>query len=220
MLAYAANRPAIAARRSAPNAMLAIIAIHVAGVAAVMSAKMDLPSRIIDNPIDVDWIESLKPPPEPVEPTPPQQGESSLTRTAPDVALPSPGPIVIDPAPPLPTFDELIGPRVDPTPRLDPQPTPAPVKVGPRLATPAAALRPPYPGSKLASGEEAVLRLNLTIDERGRVVAVEPVGRVDSVFLEAARRHLLAHWRYKPATEDGRAVSASIAVTLRFQLES
>ena len=48
MLAYAANRPAIAERRSAPNAMLAIIAIHVAGVAALMSAKMDLPARIAD----------------------------------------------------------------------------------------------------------------------------------------------------------------------------
>jgi len=67
--------------------------------------------------------------------------------------------------------------------------------------------------------EEAVLKLSLTIDERGRVVSVEPVGRADPAFLAAARRHLLAHWRYKPASEDGRAVSSTTVITLRFQLD-
>lgn len=43
MLAYAASRPSIGARRPSPNAMLAIIALHVGALAAVMSAKMDLP---------------------------------------------------------------------------------------------------------------------------------------------------------------------------------
>ena len=94
----------------------------------------------------------------------------------------------------------------------------APVRVGPRFATPADAVRPPYPPSKIASDEEAVLKLKLSIDPRGRVVAVEPVGRADPAFLAAARRHLLAHWRYKPATEDGRAIASSTVITLRFQL--
>ena len=70
-----------------------------------------------------------------------------------------------------------------------------------------------------ASEEEAVLRLKLTIDERGRVIAVEPLGRADRAFLDSARRHLIAHWRYRPATEDGRAVSSSAVITLRFQLD-
>jgi protein TonB len=64
-----------------------------------------------------------------------------------------------------------------------------------------------------------LLRLRLTIDERGRVVAVEPVGKSDRVFLEAARRYLVAHWRYRPASEDGRAVATSIVIALRFQLD-
>jgi protein TonB len=92
-------------------------------------------------------------------------------------------------------------------------------RTGPRFATPASALRPPYPQSKVAREEEAALKLRLTIDERGRVTAVEPVGTADPVFLEAARRHLLAKWRYKPATEGGRAVSSSTVITLRFELE-
>ena len=42
-----------------------------------------------------------------------------------------------------------------------------------------------------SSSEEASLRLALTIDARGRVTAVEPVGAADPTFLAAARRHIL-----------------------------
>jgi protein TonB len=97
---------------------------------------------------------------------------------------------------------------------------PAGVSSGAQLATPPSELRPPYPAIKLASEEEAVLKLRLTIDAGGRVVAVEPVGRADPVFLQAARRHLLAHWRYKPALEIGRAVTSTTVITLRFQLDA
>jgi protein TonB len=93
------------------------------------------------------------------------------------------------------------------------------VKLGPQLATSASELKPPYPASKLITEEEATLRLKLMIDERGRVIAVDPVGNADRTFLEAARRYLIAHWRYKPATEDGRAVGSSMVITLRFQLD-
>jgi protein TonB len=85
--------------------------------------------------------------------------------------------------------------------------------------TPPQELRPPYPQAKLLAEEEATLRLRLAIDEQGRVVAVDPVGRADAIFLAAARRHLLAHWRYKPAMKDGRAVPSSITITLRFELD-
>jgi protein TonB len=88
-----------------------------------------------------------------------------------------------------------------------------------RLLTSGADLKPPYPESKLLNEEEAALQLRLTIDDHGRVVAVDPIGRADPVFLGAARRHLLAHWRYKPAMQDGRAVATSIVITLRFQLD-
>lgn len=220
MLAYAANRPVVAERRSAPNAMLAIVALHVAAIAALMSARMDLPSRIISDPIDLDWIESVEPPPEqPIETSQPDPRQSGMTRPSSEIPLPPVDSPVVNPGP-TPSFDDLVGPSLDPGPKVLPVPAPAPVKIGARLVTPASELKPPYPRSKLASGEEAVLRLNLTIDERGRVIAVEPIGRADRVFLDAARRHMLAHWRYKPATVDGEAIGSTVAVTLRFQLEA
>jgi protein TonB len=51
------------------------------------------------------------------------------------------------------------------------------------------------------------------------VIAVDPVGRADPVFLAAARKHLLAHWRYTPAMKDGRAVGSTIVINLRFELD-
>ena len=56
MLAYAANRPAAVDRRPHPNAMLAIIAVHVALLAAVMSAKMDFDRHPPASPILIDSI--------------------------------------------------------------------------------------------------------------------------------------------------------------------
>lgn len=217
MLAYAASAPRTAERSSSPNAMLAIVAAHVALVALVMSAKMDIPIHINGKPIEVTWIDPVEPPPPnpPVQRTPhPQPGPTALEPEVP--VPPSPGPTVT-PTPPLPNPGPFVSPSVDPLP--PPVPTPAPVRIGAQLLTSSSELRPPYPPSKLAAEEEASLRLSLSIDERGRVVAVEPVGRADPVFLAAARRYMLAHWRYKPASEGGRAVASTIVITLKFQLD-
>lgn len=220
MLAYAANRPIAAQRRSSPNAMLAIIAAHVAVIAVVMSAKMELGPVIKRTPIDIFWVPKPVQPAEEVKPRveqPPR--ESTLSQPQPQLPLPPTGSDGLDSTPTLPNPGPLVGPSIDPGPRVDPLPLPSPVKLEAKLLTPASELKPPYPESKLASGEEALLRLRLTIDERGRVVAVEPVGQADRVFLAAARRHLMAHWRYKPASQDGRAIVSSEVISLRFQLD-
>jgi protein TonB len=94
-----------------------------------------------------------------------------------------------------------------------------PVRTGPRFLTREADVKPPYPPSKLREGEEAVLKLKLSIDERGRVISVEPVGAADPVFLAAARKHVMARWRYQPATEDGRPVATTTTITLHFELD-
>jgi protein TonB len=219
MLAYAASRPVAAQRRSSPNTMLVIIAAHVAVVAAVMSAKMDVQRRIFDPPTKIDLI-NPPPPPPPDDPVRPKV--KTTTSVQPLIPLPQPipdNPIVL-PQPINPDPGPIAGPSFDPVPTPTPPKQIVPVRRDPRLLTPAEELKPPYPESKLAAGEEALLKLRLTIDENGRVIAVEPLGRADSVFLAAARRHLIAHWRYKPASEDGRAVTSSIVITLRFQLDA
>ena len=221
MLAYVASRPAIVERRSHPNFLLGIVAVHVAVIAAVMSAKMDLPGVIRDHPPKIFWIPEPKEPaplPQPTHPTTKPLPQPQLTRT--ETKVPS-----------LTTVGEKFG-SGDPDlgkgtlvaalgngtlPVLPPPHTI--VRLGPELVTPPGELRPPYPQSKIMSEQEATLNLRLTIDARGRVVAVDPVGRADRVFLDAARRYLIAHWRYRPASEDGSAVGSSTVITLHFQLD-
>lgn len=219
MLAYAANRPVAAARHSSPNAMLLVIAVHVAVIAAVMSVKMDLPQRIRELPIRIQLIPQPTPPkPNPidqrVQPTP--RGPT-IDPPQPRVPTPPTGEQTLDSKPVATDFGALIGAAANPGPTV--VPTPAPVRVEARLLTPERELKPPYPLSKLLNEEEAVLRLRLTIDERGHVVAVDPVEPADAVFVNAARRHLIMHWRYRPATEDGRAILSRLVISLRFQLD-
>jgi protein TonB len=220
MLAYLANRPVPGQRQSSPNALLIVISVHVALLAAVMSARMELPTRVHrDPPTQIDLIKEPLPPPVEMHARPqPQPHRSTIDQPHTEVPI---GPIntqSVDGAPSI-DFANLGAAGDGSMPTVEPKPTPLPIRHDARLLTPASELKPPYPASKLASEEEAALRLRLTIDENGRVVAVDPVGPADRIFLDAARRYLIAHWRYQPATEDGRAITSSMVITLRFQLD-
>ncbi|HEX7930917.1 MAG TPA: energy transducer TonB, partial [Sphingomicrobium sp.] len=163
-------------------------------------------------------------PPPPDKPPPPQQKDRVQPRDSqvdqPKVVIP-----VSDRTettfddvklPPLPDQGSIgTGTETIPTPVPDADP----VRIVARFVTPERLIKPPYPADKVRLEEEAVLRLKLSIDDRGRVVSVEPVGRVDRSFFEAARRHLIANWRYKPATEGGRAVASTTVISLTFRLE-
>jgi protein TonB len=222
MLAYAANRPIPGKRQSSPNALLVVISVHVALLAVVMSAKMDLPHRIVDAPIGLIKIKPDPLPPPPINPpsTPNVQHTAApLDNPQQNVQLPPTTNQTIDPGPTTIDLGPVAGAGAAVIPVI-PHMVITPIHHDPRLLTPPSELKPPYPPSKLLSEEEAVLRLKLTIDGSGRVVGVEPVGPADRVFLDAARRHLIAHWRYQPATEDGRAVSSSMVITLRFELDA
>ena len=221
MLAYAASRPRIAARQSSPNAMLIVVCAHIVVVAAVMSARMDLPRRVFDPPTTVTSIPLPKDPP----PQPPPAAQAPRQAHDPFTDPRSTQtPTVVAPQVPVdanPTIGAGLtgGGAIAAIPNFTLPPRPMPVSTGARLLTPTSDLKPPYPRSKQLAEEEATLTLRLTIDDRGRVVAADPIGRADPVFLDAARRHLLARWRYQPATEDGRAVASTIIITLRFQLD-
>ena len=219
MLAYAKDRPLVGKRQSSPHAMLVVIAMHVALIAGVMSAKMGLPKRISHRPIIVDLLPEPTPPPPNmrVKPPPAKMTQIAIDQPARDVPLPHFDQILVDPGPTVP--GSIAGTGSPVTPAVPNIVIGAPVRHDPKLLTPPSELRPPYPPSKILSQEEAVLRLRLTISDAGRVTAVDPIGFADREFLDAARRYLIAYWRYQAATEDGRPVSSSSVITLRFQLD-
>lgn len=219
MLAYAAGRRLTGKRQSSPHALMLVISAHVALIAVVMSAKMDLPTR---HPPSVPLIKI------PIEPAPPPQRSVSkahqspapnpISHPQPYVPLSLPDSVRIDSGP-LANVGPVAAGVVESTSSIVTAPIALPVHHDARLLTPASELRPPYPPSKILSEEEATLQLKLTISDTGRVISVNPVGAADREFLDAARSYLLAHWRYQPATDDGRAVTSSTVITLRFQLD-
>ena len=213
MMTYASVAP-YAARRRHPRVLVFIVAGHAALIAVVMTAKMDAVRPFIPTITRIDLIDQAKPPPE-NPPPPARQRDGALDRATPIVPISRPA-TDAHPIPLPPIFNP--GPVVDPGP-LKVAPPAEPVRVGPRFATRDSDVKPPYPQSKLRAQEEAVLELRLTIDARGRVTAVDPVGSADPVFLAAARSHILAHWRYRAATQDGQPVASSTVITLRFQLD-
>lgn len=224
MLAYAAHRRS--ARRVRPATLALIVGGHAVAIGLLITAKMDVGpgKKIVDTVIEFipAPLDETPPPPPPTPQTEvrPAPRESTVTQTPAVVELDHGGPTV-DLGPPMTEIVPDLGPIIDtpPGPIVQDPPKPAPVKIAARPITPAEYLRPDYPDSKRRLEEETVLQLSLRIDERGRVVAVDPVGAADPVFLAAARQHLLRHWRYKPATEDGRPVPTTLTIKLRFELE-
>lgn len=204
--------------RLRPATLGLIIFGHVGLLALVMSAKS---GTVHHNPFTPTVVTLVPEPRPPISPPPPQPqpdpGRATLkstrsTRSSRRCRRPARSSIGFQP---LPQPGPVIGSGPAPTPiPLDPPI----VRTGPRFSTAEDAIRPPYPDSMRQSGSEASLRLRLSIDERGRVVAVDPVGRADPTFLSAARRHILRVWRYKPAMEGARAVPSTTTITLNFEL--
>jgi protein TonB len=212
MLAYAPRRER---RRLQPSALLVILGVHGVAILAIMSARMDvIPQR--EPPIVVETI-PLPPEPKPAETEPKAQQpvDQPFFIPKPLIApLPLPDRPLVEPLPQPGDPGPLVGNGMDPLPV--PQPL---VRTGPRFATPDSQVRPPYPEAKRALEQEATLRLKLSIDANGRVIAVDPVGRADPTFLAAARRHILRAWRYQPAMEGDKAMASSTVVTLKFELD-
>lgn len=227
MLAYAANQGS--RRRLSPSALAMIAGGHAIAIGLLITAKMDIPIFPKPGKTEAYFVPTTPPPPPPTPEVKPKVESKTVLPPPPDSHVDKFPPVVptlqpaerFDVGPSINTQVPDIGPALESSlpPTLPPIPPAAIVRAGPRAATPADLLRPPYPESMRRTEAEAILRLRLSIDERGRVTAVEPIGAADTAFLNSARSHLTRYWRYKPATEDGRPVASTLTITLRFELE-
>ncbi len=81
------------------------------------------------------------------------------------------------------------------------------------------AAAPPYPRDALRAGIEGTVMLKVLVDIDGRPIAVDIHRSSGSRKLDdAARRFVLANWRFEPAMQDGRAVQATGIVPIDFNL--
>jgi periplasmic protein TonB len=219
MLAYA---PRPTGRAGSPRTLLLVAGGHAVALALLLTARSDYVRDKVFAPTDVIFVPTKPPPPPPPADPALRSAPSQSTLDTPPVIIPTP-PLPAEPVasgPPITSIDPVIGNTVVPQPAIlaDP-PQPAIVRRAARFATPADLVRPPYPAAKQRLEEEASLRLSLAVDPRGRVTSVTPVGSADPTFLDAARRHILRHWRYQPATQGGEAVASTVVITLSFKLE-
>jgi protein TonB len=119
----------------------------------------------------------------------------AVAAQAPVIPLPAPAP---------------AAPSVKPTPkRICPSssssPKPKPLSVP----------QPAYPEAAIASGISGKVRVQLTIDESGKVIETHLLQRLGRDFDEAALAAVRAA-RFAPATDCGRAMRSTFTVALRF----
>lgn len=94
-------------------------------------------------------------------------------------------------------------------------PTDSSATIAYRTATP-----PRYPTQAMAAGIEGTVLLKVLVDPNGKPVEVMIEHSSGSRLLdEAALRHVLAAWRFHPATHDGHAITAWALVPVRFNLD-
>ena len=158
-------------------------------------------------------------PPRPVDPIPVRVERDPTPRPAapaqtPRIAAPSDAtaPALDLPGEPSDTFAaEPVVPTLDP---------PAPAStVGTRLQH-LSAPPPPYPRGALRDGLSGTVMLEVVVDIDGRPTEVRIARTSGHRELDlAARRHVLARWRFRPAVLDGRPVLAVGLVPVEFVLD-
>ena len=191
-------------------------ALHVALVYALASGlavrmAMQLPHELI--------AQVVQPQPQKSEPPPP---------VTPNLAQPS-----------LPTVEVPLIRIQQPRATVHPITTyvgpPAPVHVAPVVTVPQPAVPaptapsaiarthtiPPYPEVARRLNEHGTVQLSIAVDSDGRVSDATVVGSSGTSALDdAAVSWVKRHWLYKPATQGGHAVSATIEANVVFDLKN
>lgn len=214
-------RQGYAAHRS-PSAFAAAIVLNGGVFAALIAIPAVEVIRWVTPPIEVTNI-PLPQPPKPTIDEPRPKTEANKTQFM------KPRPTTIDPivVPPIVetgggfiTGVEPLGPVGTGGDILPIDPPRPPVltkaKLDPRFAD---NFKPDYPPALRREGLEGSATVRVTIDERGRVIAVELVKATDPRFFEETKEQALRHWRFQPARRDGVATTSEQTMTVHFRLE-
>ena len=175
----------------------------------------------------------------PTAPPPPpaavEAGGPGVQVAATFARLPGAGSVQAAPAPAapsaaLPSLEPPSAPglALAQTPRTAQRPAaalpPAPAPAGPRAGDtrspqplPGNPL-PAYPEAAREDALEGVVGLGVSLDERGRVLAVQWVRRSGHALLDQAARDAVRTWRFSPALRDGAPVAGILTLSIRFQL--
>jgi protein TonB len=209
-----------AQKRNSPTSLGLVILLHGALISAVVLIKgpafihaLDPP--LVVTPIDLDTI----PPPDPPRPQPdqPQPQLERFDNVIPVVPTQPLGPPV------TPTENVVIASNTADSgagviPRLPPEPPAIPVRRAAQIDS-SSRLQPPYPSAELRAQRDGRVQVRVTIGPDGRVIDVERVSATSDAFWAVTREQALRHWRFRPATVDGRPVQETRVMSLVFRIE-
>jgi len=205
-----------------PGGMALVIALHAAAFAGLVLIKTNIISQ--GNPITE--VFNIPIPPEPKQEPPPPRPEPPRQQSVLDTPrplVPTPrddGPVVTErPVPQQPPYFPPARETViaDATPDLPRLPVRVEAQVDPRFA---GQLQPPYPPAEESRQRDGTVRVRVTIGADGRVKAIARLNATSDAFWRATERHALAHWRFRPATEDGRPIETTKVMNLIFRIEA
>ncbi|WP_137888276.1 energy transducer TonB [Pseudomonas sp. 2FE] len=77
---------------------------------------------------------------------------------------------------------------------------------------------PRYPTQAKRRNQQGVVLLEVRLDERGRQRALQVLRSSGVASLDAAAVQAVAAWRFRPETEDGRAVPSRVQIPVEFAL--
>lgn len=211
-------------KRTSPGSLATVIALHAAAVTALVLAKGEFVTNEV-KPLVVKHIPNAPPPPPetpPAEPKPEVRQKSAVDQVKPVIALERPAEIAFEEVPDLkpvpnpgPIGEALADPL--PAPQPLPEPKPEPVRKEAQLLA-SSDLQPPYPPSEQRAENEGSVTVRIVIGTDGRVKAVEKVRGASDAFFRATEQQALRHWRFKPATIDGKPVESRKVMTVHFRL--
>jgi protein TonB len=174
-----------------------------------------------DPPAPIDWIELQAAPPAPPAPPPPiapTRPKAVVSEVLRSVAPPQEQVVLV--AQPLESVmtDGEPGPVIPDTTSSARQAAPPPGNAEASIDYAYAPL-PPYPRPELQRGVEGSVLLRVEVDGAGRVLRVEIEESSGHRRLDrAAQQQVAKHWRFRPATRDGRPVAGWVRVPIEFSL--
>ncbi|WP_131989266.1 energy transducer TonB [Chthoniobacter flavus] len=80
--------------------------------------------------------------------------------------------------------------------------------------------KPPYPAEARAQRIEGVVMLLVAVDAEGRVTSASVSQGSGHAMLDRAALEAVHTWRFSPATQNGRPVSATVEIPIRFNFSA
>jgi protein TonB len=209
-------------KRSSPATFGVVVALHAGVIAAILMVKGPVWVRPVYRPLITTFVPAPRTPPPDPRPathretprgtpihTPPRQNDALAPNDnhATTTATADPGPVGLA---------EGSGHDAGDIPATPVhQPVFVQAQVDPRYRD---SLQPPYPPAEQRMDREGSVRVRITIGPDGRVTAIERLSATSDAFWQATRRQAMSRWRFRPATEDGRAVAGTMTLTVTFRL--